>query len=159
MNYLYNALWIIAGQGVVAGILYLAPGFELLQIYNDAPLPARYLIAFIFMLMFFALIIKAKDWLGAREDLVSKIIFNLFKWGFAFCDVQLNVNSMSVIFWQAANHNGEGWLLTSRLRYLIDVGEFEISEGIKPDWRYSRAVQLGKIVDSIDPGHTGRTIK
>lgn len=157
MNYLYNALWVALGQCVVAGILYLAPGFELLQRYNDAPFPARWLMAFTFMLMFFAFIMSAKDLLEKRTDTVSKITFNLFKWVFAFCDIQLNVNSMSVIFWQAANHNSEGWLLTSRLRYLIDVGEFEIGEGIKPDWRYYRAVQIGRIVDSIDPGHTGRT--
>ena len=155
MNYLYNLA--IASLGSL--VVYLLQGFVAFQIYAQAPWPAKFLSATVVTFMLFAIIMKLKykyenrSWFKKLEPVVKVV--------FGFMDVEFNVCFGSIVFMQAANHNGEGWLLTSRLRYLIDVGEFEIGEGIKPDWRYYRAVQIGKLVDSADPtkkSHTGRTL-
>lgn len=162
MNYIYNALWIAAGQLVVAAILYIAPNFELLRTFTDAPLLAQWLIAFVVMIHAFIFVMWLKStrkWLETKWKYADDVVGVVFGYPFAFADIQFNVNICNVIFWQSSNHDGEGWLLTSRLRMLIDIGEYELGEGIKPDWRYYRAVQLCKIIDGIDPGHCGRKLK
>jgi len=151
MNIINNLL--IAALG--SFFVYLLQGFVAFQLYAQAPWPAKLLIATVITFMAFAIIMKLKykyenrEWLKKIEPF-AKVIFG-------FMDVEFNVCFGSVIFMQAANYHGEGWLLTSRLRYLIDVGEFELGEGIKPDWRYYVAVRLCKLIDSADSGHCGRT--
>lgn len=146
-NYFYN----VAIAAIGSFSVYLLQGFVAFQLYAQAPWPAKLLISIVVTLMFFIFIMWLKTRAIANErkhPKVAKAILYPSAVSFLFCDIQLNVNYISVLFLQPANHYGEGWTLTSRIWHITKVRT-------ERDWRYRLAIVLRKLIESVDALHFG----
>ena len=149
INYLYNTVGVFLAGGIMFSLRYT---FTIIDIYTDSPMPAQILIASIGLFIFFigAVAVKAHIYSDSvvtdQEKLVGKLVFYIF----GFFDGLYNINIGSIIFFEAANKHGEGWMLTSRINYHI----LQVADGkALPGWRFKLARWFCRVLHGIDPWH------
>ncbi len=112
------------------------------------------LFSFIILFFAFAFIIELRIFAkrlakrGDRWVTIAKVIFYPFGIAFLFGDVAWNTIYAPLIFFERANKYGEGWTLTSRMRY------HKKQKGIY--WQKKVSLFLCKyFAETIDRGHCG----
>lgn len=118
-NYAYNLMLFGLGTWVLA---WLRPHVELIDIYFNAPEPAKMLLLFAATFIAFIGIVNLKNWI-LKDGIVTKpekVAFYGYATFFIPLDVYFNVTVGNVLFWQAANAHGEGWTFTSRINWHVE---------------------------------------
>ena len=116
-----------------------------------------FFLSFAGLFVFFVFIILLKESIIRNRwesNSIAKLIFYPVALVFVLCDAAFNVFYASWMFLERANKHGEGWLLTSRLKWHIKQGKEAAKMWKRPSWRSRLAAFLCKrFLHPVDKGH------
>lgn len=119
---------------------------------------------FILLFMFFVFIISLRTFAqrltrkGGAWVAIAKVIFYPLALVFLAFDCLFNIIYMPMLYGEKANKYGEGWTVTSRLKYHKRSAMAKKSGPYFLSLNWQEKVSLflcRKLVDRIDPGHCG----
>lgn len=132
--------------------------------FFNYPIYAQFMAGFILLFMFFVFIISLRTFAqrlarkGGIWVAIAKVIFYPLALVFLFCDGLFNIIYMPMLYGERANKYGEGWTVTSRLKYhkRAAMGKRRLNHMMNLNWQEKVSLFLcRKLVDKIDPGHCG----
>lgn len=132
--------------------------------FFDYPIYAQFMAGFILLFMFFVFVIALRTFAkrlarkGGRWVRIAQIIFYPAGIVFLALDVLFNIFYMPLAYGEPANHYGEGWTVTSRLKYHKRAAMGKRRLNPMADFNWQEKVSLficRKLVDRVAPGHCG----